>query len=117
MIYAIDFDGTLCKSMYPKIGSPIQEMIDYCIQLKNDNQIILWTCRTGKELDEAIEWCEEKGIKFDAINENLPEIIEKFKGDCRKIYADIYIDDKSVHTSEIKRHRVLVKISKGLEGG
>ena len=35
------------------------------------------------------------GLKFDAVNENLPEIVEGFGGDSRKIYADVYIDDRN----------------------
>ena len=40
--------------------------------------------------------CKEKGLKFDRVNENLPERIRAFKGDCRKISADVYIDDRAV---------------------
>lgn len=33
---------------------------------------------------------------FDAVNENLPEIIAEFGGDTRKIFANEYIDDRNV---------------------
>ena len=59
-------------------------------------KIILWTCRTGSKLINAIKFCEENGIELDAINENLPEMIELFGEDTRKIFADEYIEDKSV---------------------
>lgn len=36
------------------------------------------------------------GLKFDAVNENLPEVIELMGGDSRKIFANEYIDDKNV---------------------
>ena len=39
----------------------------------------------------------EHGLKFDAVNENLPEMIEWHGNDCRKIFADVYIDDKAVN--------------------
>ena len=32
---------------------------------------------------------------FDAVNENLPEIIESFGSDTRKIFANEYIDDRN----------------------
>lgn len=32
---------------------------------------------------------------FDAVNENLPEIIENFGSDTRKIFANEYIDDRN----------------------
>lgn len=55
-----------------------------------------WTCRVGERLQEAVEWCRGYGLEFDAVNENLPEIIECFGTDTRKVCADIYIDDKMV---------------------
>jgi hypothetical protein len=33
---------------------------------------------------------------FDAYNENLPERIAEYGGDCRKISADFYVDDKNL---------------------
>lgn len=48
-------------------------------------------------MEDAVAWCKERGIEFDAVNENLPELIELYGNDCRKINADIYIDDKAVN--------------------
>ena len=98
-IIAVDFDGTLCRNAYPRIGEPRVTMINFLKNIQRKNgpdacKIILWTCRTGDLLAEAVEWCETMGVKFDSVNENLPEIIEEFGGDSRKIYADIYIDDR-----------------------
>lgn len=93
-IYAVDFDGTLCDSIWPDCGEPIQFMIDAVKQLQNEgNKIILWTCRTGKALDDAVEWCKSQGLIFDAVNDNLPEIIEEFGSNNRKVFANYYIDD------------------------
>ena len=109
-IYAIDFDGTLCKNKYPNIGTPIQKVIDFVKDIKDKgNKIILWTCRTDDKLDEAIEWCKDQGIEFDAINENLPEQIEKFGGDTRKVNADYYIDDKVITIGDILNEVVEVR--------
>ena len=97
MIYAIDFDGTLCINEYPNIGQPIYKTIIFCKERKADgHKLILWTCRSGKYLDEAVAWCKEQGLTFDAVNENLPEMIELFDNDCRKVFADYYIDDKNL---------------------
>ena len=49
----------------------------------------------GELLDKALEWCEEMGLLFDAVNDNIPESIEKYGSNCRKVYTDIYIDDLS----------------------
>ena len=96
-IIAVDFDGTLCKNAWPEIGEPNAWLIQNLISSKEEgHKIILWTCRTGELLDKAIGWCKNKGLIFDAINENVSEAIERFGGDCRKVYADVYLDDKAV---------------------
>lgn len=102
MILAIDFDGTLCTNLFPKIGNPIEPVIAWCKEHKAlGNKLILWTCRTGQELDNAVEWCKEQGLEFDSVNENLDEIIKLYGGDTRKIQADKYLDDKNILVSEI----------------
>lgn len=95
-IIAVDFDGTLCKNAWPKIGEPIMAWIDYVKEQQRDGaKLILWTNRVGERLQEAVEWCKGQGIVFDAVNENLPEIIEYFGNDCRKIFANEYLDDRA----------------------
>lgn len=95
-IIAVDFDGTLCTDCYPEIGIPNLELIYLIKQLrKQGSQIVLWTCRCGRKLEEAKSWCEGFGLQFDAVNENVPVIIEKYGTDSRKIFADVYIDDKA----------------------
>ena len=89
---AVDFDGTLCESKWPKIGEPNTALID---QLKAGAVIILWTCREGRLLREAVKWLKEQGLKCDYVNRNAPERIRMYKSDCRKIGADIYIDDRA----------------------
>ena len=97
MVIAVDFDGTLCKNVYPEIGKPNEPLILNLINQKRlGNKLILWTCRTGEFLDAAVEWCREHGLIFDAVNDNLPEQIEMYGGNSRKICADYYIDDKNV---------------------
>lgn len=95
-IYAVDFDGTLCENAYPEIGKPYLHMIDYFISAKKrGSKIILWTCREGKELEEAVAWCTSHGLIFDAVNDNVPEVVESFGGNHRKIFAHEYIDDRA----------------------
>ncbi len=96
-IIAVDFDGTLCENAWPEIGKPKQAVIEYvCRRQQEGARLILWTNRTGEFLQEAILWCVQHGIAFDAVNENLPEIIKLFNGDCRKIFANEYLDDRAV---------------------
>lgn len=97
MIYAIDFDGTLCDEQYPDTGPPHMDVINRLKTLrKQGHKLILNTCREGELLQKAIDYCKFFGLTFDAHNENLPELIEKYGGDCRKISADFYIDDKNL---------------------
>ena len=93
---AVDFDGTLCASKWPKIGEPNRELISQLAEEKKKGAaLILYTCREGKLLKQAVKWCREQGLTFDAVNRNTRERIKAYKGDCRKISADIYIDDKA----------------------
>lgn len=95
-IIAVDFDGTLCVQCWPEIGEPKDVLIKELIEeKKKGTRLILWTCRNGEQLNEAVEWCKARSLEFDAINENLPELIELYGGDTRKINADIYLDDKA----------------------
>lgn len=101
-IIAVDFDGTLCASAYPDIGAPNIPLIDLLIaRRRNGCRVLLWTCRAGEQLEAAVAWCRMLGLEFDAVNENLPEINELFGGDGRKIYADVYLDNKSARPEEV----------------
>lgn len=96
-IYAVDFDGTLCENAWPEIGEPNYALIQTLKALrKKGDKVILWTCRTDDRLDEAIAWCKEQDLEFDSVNENLSEIIGQFGTESRKVFADVYIDDKAV---------------------
>lgn len=94
---AVDFDGTIVEHRYPEIGKEILFAFDTLKALqKQKHQLILWTYRSGRELDEAVEYCRENGIEFYAINNSYPE--EEFDEDfsSRKIEADIFIDDRNI---------------------
>jgi hypothetical protein len=106
MIIAIDFDGTLCANAWPAIGAARLGVIDYAKRQKDGGaKLILWTNRTGDRLAEAVAWCKTHGLEFDAVNENLPEMIDHFGSDCRKIFADVYIDDKAVLPDSVEKQR------------
>ncbi len=101
-IIAVDFDGTLVENAWPNIGAPIDYVVEYVKRRQSCGaRLILWTNRCGKYLDEAVAWCERKGIVLSAVNENLPEIIEAFGGDCRKIFANEYLDDRAILPSQL----------------
>ncbi len=97
MVIAVDFDGTIVEHKYPEIGETMLFAFETLKALqKEGHQLILWTYRSGKELEEAVEFCKKNGLEFYAVNKNYPE--EKFDENktSRKILADIYIDDRNV---------------------
>lgn len=97
-VFAIDFDGTLCTNKYPDIGLPNYNLIANLKKLQSfGNKLILWTCREGDLLQQAVDWCAQHGLHFDAINDNLPERINQYNCNCRKVSADYYIDDRAVN--------------------
>ena len=93
-VIAVDFDGTLCYSNWPAAGPPNSELINWLLKKQADGaQLILWTCREGDALQTAISWCHAYGLYFNAVNENVPDQLEKYGTNPRKVGADIYIDD------------------------
>ena len=102
-VYAVDFDGTLAVTRFPEIIGPRKKVVAAVKMLKaSGHKIILWTSRDGKELEAAVEWCKAQGIVFDAVNAPLPEQIQRWGNDTRKIYADFYIDDKAMRVEELE---------------
>lgn len=99
---AIDFDGTLCEDKFPEIGAPNRCLISLLVAYKSirpDVKYILWTCRDNntaeRHLDKAVAWCKDHGLEFDAVNENIPEVKAMFNNDTRKVFANVYVDDKN----------------------
>ena len=101
---AVDFDGTLCTHYYPGIGeikNTHAKIIEFLRQAKSKGcKIILWTCRENTEehnyLDDAVMFCNRNNIPIDYVNEN-PVLFYPGYVKQRKIYADIYIDDKAIN--------------------
>ena len=96
MRIAVDFDGTIVEHAYPAIGKEMMFAFQTLLELqKRGCLIILWTYRTGKELQEAVGFCRKNGLEFYAVNKNFPEEIFD-ENISRKIIADIYIDDRNL---------------------
>lgn len=97
-IIGVDFDGTLATIVtpYPRIGEPIQEIIDYILEEQRAGaHLVLITMREGLALEGALMWCKDHGINFDAVNDNLPHMKEWFHNNPRKIFVNEYIDDNN----------------------
>ena len=102
LVIAVDFDGTLCYSKYPNLGDANIDLINELNMMRRlGHKLILWTCREGDALTEAVDFCTKHGLKFDAINENIPELIDDWGTDPRKIGADLYVDDLSIHPRDL----------------
>jgi hydroxymethylpyrimidine pyrophosphatase-like HAD family hydrolase len=93
---AIDFDGTIVEDEYPSIGKPRIFAFDTLKKLQEKgHRLILWTYRSGKRLDEAVDFCKANGVVFYAVNKSFPE--EEFESKySRKINADYFIDDRNI---------------------
>ncbi len=99
MTIAVDFDGTIVEHKYPEIGEELPFATDTLKMLINDrHRLILWTVREGRLLDEAVNWCRERGVEFYAVNREYPE--ETKAGNqfySRKLNSvDVWIDDRNI---------------------
>lgn len=103
---AVDFDGTIVEDRYPDIGPLIPNARNVLQRYRMaGGKVILWTCRTGQDLINALVFLTQNGIAVDAANSHLPENMEAFRCrfphvpdrdvESRKIPADMYIDDRN----------------------
>ena len=98
MTIAVDFDGTIVEHRYPEIGKEIPFATDTLKMLiKDHHRVILWSVREGQLLEDAINWCKERGVEFYAVNRDYPEeSTENNQYFSRKIKADVWIDDRNL---------------------
>jgi trehalose-6-phosphatase len=74
MLIAVDFDGTIVEHRYPEIGPEIPFAIDTLKMLRQDrHRLVLWSVREGQLLDDAVNWCKERGLEFYDVNRDYPE--------------------------------------------
>lgn len=98
MTIAVDFDGTIVEHHYPEIGPELPFAIETLKMLiKDHHRLILWTVREGKLLDDAVNWCRERGVEFYAVNRDYPEEEEQNNEHfSRKLKVDYFIDDRNL---------------------
>ena len=124
---AVDFDGTIVTHEYPKIGTELPFATDTLKMLIRDHhRLILWSVREGQLLQDAIDWCKERGVEFWAVNKDYPEESESNNNHfSRKIKADYFIDDRNIGglpdwgqiyqiISQKKSYRSIIKESLGM---
>lgn len=98
MTIAVDFDGTIVEHRYPEIGKELPFATQTLKMLIADrHKLILWSVREGKLLDDAVEWCRQRGVEFYAVNKDFPEEdLSKNQSFSRKLKADVWIDDRNI---------------------
>jgi len=104
MTIAVDFDGTIVEHRYPAIGKERPFATATLRQLMTDgHKLLLWSVREGETLQEAIDWCKERGVRFYAANTFLDEddgesidTMDKNPSFSRKLKVDCFIDDRNV---------------------
>lgn len=105
LIIAVDFDGTITTE--PDIGKKLvlRENCKEVLQRMSEDgiKLILWTCRSGEHLAEAISFLDNSGLLelFDVVNKQLPQVVEKYPDEARKVGADVYFDDKNAMGIEV----------------
>lgn len=89
MYIAVDFDGTCVTDEYPGIGRDIGA-VPVLKELVEEHSLILWTMRSGAELDAAVRWFRDRDIPLYGINENPSQ---RSWTSSPKAYAHVVIDD------------------------
>lgn len=96
-IIAVDFDGTLVEDKFPEIGAKNEQVFTIMRLARSIGaKIVLWTCRHDTALMQAVDFCRANDLNFDAVNHNIAEVQELYGHDTRKVFADVYIDDKAL---------------------
>ena len=103
-VVAVDFDGTLVSEAFPGIGKLNKRLVDELFNGKyKDYKKVLFTNRQGKPLREALDFLRDNNLHFDAVNEDIPEIVEslyRYPDTHRKIWFDVLFDDKAADLSK-----------------
>lgn len=94
MYIAVDFDGTVVKHEYPKVGETVEGAVETLkLLVENNHKIILWTMRSGEKLRDAVKWYMQNGIPLYGVNHNPTQ---REWTESPKAYAELYIDDAAL---------------------
>lgn len=116
-VIAVDYDGTLAKdSNFPELGDVDPLAVATLAEFQQrGGEVILWTCRKGKDLLRVVAHCHDAGLDFDAVNENAPNHMRRWHEahpedigmpQSPKIYADIYLDDHARFDGQVDWKRL-----------
>lgn len=112
MIIAVDFDGVIVEDKFPDIGEPDMRLVNLLNMAYNQgHSVILWTSRVDDKLEAAVETCNKIGLSLTAVNNGDPDNLSQYGTDPRKIYADVYLDDRALGFSRYKTYIALAQIT------
>jgi hypothetical protein len=96
---AIDFDDTIVYSDFPNILGLRPHAKDVMWKIiENGGEIIVWTARSDiRPVRDYLDFCM---VPYHGINEDFESVLLEYKDSSRKIYADVYIDDRNLETKE-----------------
>jgi hypothetical protein len=115
---AVDFDNTIAYDAYPEIGEFKPHAVRVLKKiLEHGGELGIWTCRTGEQAEKVKAKLLGADIQYHAFNENFASSLEYFPDDSRKIFADVYIDDRANFIKEICWLWVEENLFIGGEGG
>lgn len=109
--FTVDFDNTCALEEFPNVGMDVP-LAEWALKLIQDSghKIILWTCRTGQQLEDAVNWFKEKGIKLAAVNdwddEHKKNDFAREYGIPRKVLGDFHIDDHNLGCP----HKIIIDV-------
>ena len=111
MIIAVDFDGVIVEDKFPDIGEPDTRLVDLLNRAHNQgHSVILWTSRVDDKLEAAVETCKRIGLSLTAVNNGDPSNLSQYGTNPRKIYADMYLDDRALGYSRYNTYITLSQI-------
>ena len=89
----IDFDGTVVTHNYPYIGKDIGAIPVLKDLVENGHNLILFTMRSGKQLQDAVNWFKDNDIILYGIQSNPTQHLWT---KSPKSYAHLMIDDSAL---------------------
>lgn len=93
MKIAIDFDGTRVTHDYPRVDSDIGSVPVLQKLIKNGHHLILFTMRSEKYLDDAVDWFRKNDIPLYGVQKDPTQQVWT---SSPKAYAELYIDDEAL---------------------
>lgn len=93
LIIAVDYDDTIFDTY--KRGETYDQVIALLKRWQPYADFVVWTASLPERYPSICEYCQMRGIHVAAINDNVPPIKYNHLEKCRKIYANVYVDDRA----------------------